>query len=32
MEGIDRADSTYRKGWRELVELIPLIARDGGNQ
>ena len=31
MQGIDRADSTYSKGWRELVELIPLIGRDGGN-
>ena len=31
MQGIGRADSTYRKGCRELIELIPLIARDGGN-
>ena len=31
MEGIGRGDSTYRKGWRELVEVIPLIGRDGGN-
>ena len=31
MEGIGRADSTYRKGRRELVEVIPLIGRDGGN-
>ena len=31
MEGIGRADSTYRKGWRELEELIPLIGRDAGN-
>ena len=31
MEGIGRADSTYKKGWRESIELIPLIGRDGGN-